>query len=892
MAAPAWLATGGYGTIYRNYGSEPRYLAEPDILTKFFAVGQPRDEHYKEERDKHNEIFRLLIQGTRRAPVNPTISHIIGIGEGTIVQERRNWMTVYPEPNRQPGNGNYFKEHGVYPVLKLPFLGKDFWGSYGGAGIGALRFNTFIRLFETFVLFHTSMIHNDMKMNNVLYNTALGYIAVIDLGESRTFVAGRNPWEHRDLGSYYFSYPPDLASGNPNYNKYRDYFSNIIAQGKIAEETQDGWNVRWKSLPNMPSMLDAVHRDFFANAAINSDKRNLWVGVTTDLYGVGVTLLHSIRDVPYNRKQAPIVIGYSTVDGSELFETFENIIKRLEVLLCHIHPRMRPLDYTLVMFFKRMNPDLDAATGPQTAIRVEGEGAYIDLSILAGVPANITVRDKMAYGKGRSPIRPADLEENMILFSYLITKDRLESINYFTQAPGGVYTKLQYANVLADARAYFANNVALHGQPNYVALGLVPGAAAPPPPQVLIPPRAARRHLEPVQLAPPPVVLPYPRLVLPPPPAAPPPAIAPPAAPLPPAIAPPAVAPPPALAPAPPGIGRRMLNYIIPRQVQPPMVPALASFARRQAEWHAGPRRGRMPTRGGVPADRMMLGAAINTVGGLVVAVPAGFIAATMRQMLGGQDNVLGATVVGIITFVQAVPQIDAMFSDYVYGAYNYLDAIRMLFLNQDGGGPSRGSVAVMRASRAQTQSKRSKSIRTQSKRHVTTKKMNSATNTSKAYPMLESNMYGKQQSDLITSQLISSEPSGVLNLLHRYYISQNKEIFKLLLQIPTYEYVPLIVIQELLDSQKYDELQAYLLEYIDNYNRVAQEGGFGGNSQLNSVGVALIAEYYYAFAEDDDRYNFLHNVYSHVPETLEDLNKIAQLFVNTPLGSNPYVNY
>jgi hypothetical protein len=155
---------------------------------------------------------------------------------------------------------------------------------------------------------------------------------------------------------------------------------------------------------------------------------------------------------------------------------------------------------------------------------------------------------------------------------------------------------------------------------------------------------------------------------------------------------------------------------------------------------------------------------------------------------------------------------------------------------------------------------------------------------------MLDSKMYGKEQSDLIANNLVSTSPSGVLNIFHKYYISDKPEIFKLLLKIPTYEPAPLLVIQELLDSQNYDELNNYLNKYIENYQNVAEAGGFAGDNFLNEVGVDVITAYYYGFAENDDRYKFLHEFFDNIPETIEEVRVIAKQFVETDIGKNPFM--
>jgi hypothetical protein len=849
-AAPRHLATGGFGTTYINYGSHNRYLAEPDILTKFFAASvNPRpEENYASERGTHIYLYGSLVQGPVGAPVNPSVRTIIGLGtdpRGTEVTQRG----IYPEAQHRPANGPYYRlANGMYPVFKFPFLGKNFWGRDGGAGINSFSFNTFIKVFETFVLFHTVSIHNDMKMNNILFDETTRKVAIIDLGECRPFARGTNPWAERDFhGNYFWSYPPDLCTNSQGKAVYSRYFQGgaVAGPGVIGwpGEQRMGVFVDWKTAPRVDRMLETVYDDYFAVPAGFDDKRALWVGVTTDLYGFALTLEHSIRNIPAAILNDKYVIGYNERDGTERRERMSTIIRRLQVLLTNIHPRMRPLDYTLVKFFKFMNPGLGG--GGQTMIR-SGVNDYMSISILGGNPARIDVPRGMAYGSAGSPITADDLRENMKIFTFLITLPSDQVIPYFSQRDrGGVYSQLIFANVLADANRYFQQAIFV-GRPLYAALGLVPAAAAAAPAAAAAGAAAAG------------------------------------------AAAAGAAAPVAALAAA--GV------------VAAP-VAADAPWAERQRRWRDNGRRGNAPRRG-APLCRRGIAACANFAGSLIPAVPAGFIAGTVGEFLGqgiglpaGWGNLMAEWAGGAGALVAVAPRVDGLIGNYIYGANNALDAVGLVagnvagvvvnhFANPAGRGGKRtrkrgGGPMTLRLRKTATLNKTRNN-----KKLNTVRSLNSSKN---MYPMLDSKMYGKEQSDLITNNLITSSPSGVLNIFHKYYISNKPEIFKLLLKIPTYQSEPLLVIQELLDSEKYEDLNNYLNEYIVNYQRAAEEGGYAGDNFLNEVGVEMITAYYYGFVEDDDRYKFLHEFFDNIPETMEEVRIIARQFIETDIGKNPF---
>jgi hypothetical protein len=144
--------------------------------------------------------------------------------------------------------------------------------------------------------------------------------------------------------------------------------------------------------------------------------------------------------------------------------------------------------------------------------------------------------------------------------------------------------------------------------------------------------------------------------------------------------------------------------------------------------------------------------------------------------------------------------------------------------------------------------------------------------------------IYGDMQRELIYSQLITSGPSGIINVFYEYYLSNHPEIFKLLLQIPLNDKEVLATIQEHLDNGKYDELKVYLNNYIDTHKKSMKL-----NTTINTSGIDIITDYYYGFVDNDEKYRFLHTFYDNFPKTIEEAKNIVDMFKLTPIGKNPF---
>jgi hypothetical protein len=147
--------------------------------------------------------------------------------------------------------------------------------------------------------------------------------------------------------------------------------------------------------------------------------------------------------------------------------------------------------------------------------------------------------------------------------------------------------------------------------------------------------------------------------------------------------------------------------------------------------------------------------------------------------------------------------------------------------------------------------------------------------------------MYSDYQYELIENQLAISEASGRLNTLYQYYLRalpNNKYIFSQLLKIP-------LGAEESMRISKY--LQGGNMSELETY--LTQHSEQGANSKtdkeriFNELGIKLVVEYYFAFKDDDERYMFLHTLFSSIPDTQKEIQDFAHKFIKTKPGSNPF---
>lgn len=401
-----------------------------------------------------------------------------------------------------------------YRVIKMNNMGVEL---YDRTGVDAMSVIGLMNLFENFVILHTGMIHNDVKGNNMMIHPATGQPSIIDFGLCTPFTlsavsdaaraqaitdaraAGTDeddaerdavqqipvpPYSNRTFeglnGVMWFAYPPEynftsIFNVTEDIAPLTDDLFNQIgltSQGygtslnfylqKIAGEADDAHGQRIRG------PMTAIYNDYFAQvpAVISRDMRNLQTAVTGDVYAVGLELYNTFslftgHSLPSAGLTAQLIELGPAHDPAAVTCDQPEFIKRLNRLLTATHPRVRPLHINILRHFDEYN----ARPGPVTRIMVRVAGAaapvfYTSVKCLGGIPAELFVDEGMALGVGGCPVTRQEVEDNYMVYYYLIHKSRNEIVAYLDNT-------FDFATILQDAQDYWAN----HGPP-----------AAPPPP--------------------------------------------------------------------------------------------------------------------------------------------------------------------------------------------------------------------------------------------------------------------------------------------------------------------------------------------------------------------------------------------------------------------------
>ena len=123
--------------------------------------------------------------------------------------------------------------------------------------------------------------------------------------------------------------------------------------------------------------------------------------------------------------------------------------------------------------------------------------------------------------------------------------------------------------------------------------------------------------------------------------------------------------------------------------------------------------------------------------------------------------------------------------------------------------------------------------------------------------------IYSAAQVDVLSLQLITSTPSGIINIFNKYYLSRatnanHRSILRLLLQISVYTKDLLLQLQTLLESEQYVEVENTLQAYI------------ASNPPITNDNLERITDRYLSFEDDDARYMWLHTLYDAKPDEIE----------------------
>jgi len=169
-------------------------------------------------------------------------------------------------------------------------------------------------------------------------------------------------------------------------------------------------------------------------------------------------------------------------------------------------------------------------------------------------------------------------------------------------------------------------------------------------------------------------------------------------------------------------------------------------------------------------------------------------------------------------------------------------------------------------------------------------KKMNTLANN--RINIMNDEPYSELQCEIIHDELMVSEASNVINILYRYYLykleNKGEIVINLLCtQLENKEHI--FTIQKLLDTKKYDELNRYLDEKKKEYRSTLFTNVPEPVEILNTIGLSIIAEYYFTFTDDEERYSFMFDLYNNIPKTVDEVKEFAEKILKTEFGSNPF---
>lgn len=940
-AGPILVARGGFGTSYRNYEGN-----EPDVITKLYGVIRGDIPEYRYSREEINKLITVK----REFHINMAAEHpayaftaqmntFIGVGPAVLVgKSAPSNGSRFPLYTHIPANSYAFWQdaNGLYPAVKMPYLGQDF-----SAGHNNLTFPKILECFDLFVYFHTSFIHNDMKLNNFLYNPTTQKVSIIDLGNSKPFtlsVPGQinMPCFH-GAGQYYFSYPPesiffDVQLGQQISADLRLRYCNYFAGAPIVNDTERGWIAS----TSINKMLETVLEDYFLTSAPStftlSDKQSLLIGITTDLYGFGMQLVYSLRNVNA-RYNTEYKISNNNV-------TFFEIIRRIQLLLTHIHPKLRPFHFSILYYFKKFN---NLFNNPESAnLNINGN-TYFKLSVFGNQVIYANPNSVMALGINNCPITTVDIQDNMLIFAFLIIKTRDEILAYFKSKTLGKFTKLMYRNVFIDAIAYFniSDNytngleklsfsreiIASRGR-EFIAAGFLPAgtpilavpvpAAAPLPVPVPVPVPAVAPVAVPVPVpAAAPVAVPV-AVAAPPPRAAPPPPVA-------------VAAPPPP--PPPPVVDAGPSDAQIKKEVQELIkqgkhriaayLTVIARYPKAKGGGNSEESNASKILLGSIPLGHAKF-SGVNTLimkdkernhrtihpkkqseellillknhiindthllSILVKLFEQKIIYTSLRGNLQGFSKLL-------LNIVEEAYTTSTSHELQTLGPYlmsliisNIINSKSKNSTIHGGRVTALGPLSILgprtiknRNSKFRASLHLNKTRKLNSKNYnlQTISKLNNTNNS-------KDTMYSSFQYDIITSQLLASNAPGKINVFYDYYLRnlENKEdIFIKLLNIKLDSDDTLVSIQKFLENKKYTELDKFLIKHayspsMSNAKKV-----------LNTLNSVTISSYYFAFKDDVDRYEFLFNLYNNIPESEHDVENLANIFCKSKLGDNPF---
>jgi serine/threonine protein kinase len=681
-----------------------------------------------------------------------------------------------------------------YPVIKMNNLGNEL---YDNPTI--LTVKSFMKSLELMALFHTGMIHNDMKGNNMLVSPLTGTVSLIDFGLCKPFDPASliPPYNERSifyLARSWYAYPPEFSFLNQDsidffdpdspdqlradgisgavhmyINEFTNTNSDKTHHDVLSRQAGETGEARKRRIH---AMLHDIHVDYFDPAkGLTRPFKNLQTAVTGDTYTLGLEasyiygLLPRLDGLAQNPRlyTTAVNVGEERIHGNEF-------IDRISSMLTCLHPRLRPFHINIIKLFRHYNMALIPEATTEVVFDLGGgiTVPYTQLSILNGMPVTIPVNPGMALGSPGCPISADEVSNNLKILYTFLQDDVQNMYDMFYMR------NLTYDDIL-DAANQHVNDVR-------------PTLFFPPPPA---PP------------APPPAAPPPPPAAAPPPPATPPPATPPAAAAAPP---PPATPPGSPFLRAPPGslagadVAPRVLlpHEALPLVARPPMHPGV----------HAALAVGVPGGAAGTPPGHVRINAGVNLFsphaprrrGG----ARGGYLARSYPITLCIQEGLINRTIhIGLFS-----P--GAYICVKTRNSYQEIEAIiRSLFTSTQVGGripvnSSKNRLALKNLAKTRSTNKSKKLNRTLRRNRITFKSGDTMPN------------YSDVQVTSFMNQIMTATTPGKLNVLHAYYVTflpvdTQETIMKLLFYVPLANPEIIGDIVNYLSAEKVKDLIQYL---------------------------------------------------------------------------------
>jgi serine/threonine protein kinase len=500
---PKYVTTAGFGCIFSNFGLGPGEPEEPTIVTKFFAENSydNNSDAYDEEKISHqsvthrcgdfatmNSIFGIDLNAFGSTYVKGYPTNINVKGQAGVITKhlRAGYNDVAPSlicetPNYKGASLNqnvYRLPDGAtskYPVVKMNNMGVDLFDNPG-----FLTLNSFIQSLELMVIFHTGMIHNDIKANNMLVSPLTGNVSLIDFGLCKRFQQGSDypPYSERTytvINQSWYAYPPEYTFLRTSRREFRpptrDYVGEYLtAYDRVKAAMQWAFHIELEHeagesndsrITRITRELTTVYNEYFNSGVVSKDQIFLQTAITGDTYTLGLESFFCYGEMARRdglNQNASISATNVRVSAAKIIPG-NVFITMISMLLTAFNPRYRPFHINILKLYSYNNRRL--IQGASTIISAGGT-PYAEVSILNGAPAVIDVEPEMCLGMDGCPISQEEVNNNLKLLYFFLQQDPADMTDLLYNDAN------TYESLLADANA--------------LIIATVPSLFFPPPP--------------------------------------------------------------------------------------------------------------------------------------------------------------------------------------------------------------------------------------------------------------------------------------------------------------------------------------------------------------------------------------------------------------------------